>query len=148
MPIVKELKQHKILLDTHVWIWVMTGNPCLQEVFGKSLEMIAKKNGVLVSPISIWEMGMLVEKKWIEIEMDLFVWVDQALDTPGISLAPITPRIAILSSRLPGTLHADPADRLLIATAHEESAVLVTCDEKILHYGHDKFISVHNPTKN
>ncbi len=147
MPIIKQLKQHKILLDTHVWIWVMTGNSCLRDSFCKSFEMIAKMDGVLISPISIWEVGMLVEKKRIEIEMDVLAWVDQALDSVGIQLAPITPRIAIQSSRLPGTLHADPADRLLIATAHEENAVLVTCDEKILGYGQDKFISVHNPTK-
>ena len=40
----------------------------------------------------------------------------------------------------------DPADRILIASAYEEHAVLVTADEKMLKYGEDHFISVYDPT--
>jgi PIN domain nuclease of toxin-antitoxin system len=58
---------------------------------------------------------------------------------------PITPRIAIQSTRLPGAIHGDPADRILVATAHECNSVLVTCDEKLLAYGKDKFVNVHDP---
>lgn len=58
----------------------------------------------------------------------------------------ISPKAAIQSSRLPGTIQGDPSDRIIIATAHEENAVLVTRDEKILEYGLDKFISVFDPT--
>jgi PIN domain nuclease of toxin-antitoxin system len=57
----------------------------------------------------------------------------------------MTPKIAIQSTRLPGIIHGDPADRILTATAHEENAVLVTCDEKLLKYGEENFISVYNP---
>lgn len=147
MPIHKELKQHKILVDTHVWLWVMAGSPALSKEFIQDFERILKGNGVLISPMSIWEIGMLVEKKRIEIDMDVMDWIEQSLETPGINLTPITPRIAIQSTRLVGTIHGDPVDRLLIATAHEENAIFVTCDQKILRYGKDKFISVYDPSR-
>lgn len=146
MPIVKTLKHHKILLDTHVLIWLMEGNPILSSTFQRTLNQIQIDEGIFISPITIWEIGMLVEKKRIIIDMDCLDWINRVLDTPGINLIPISPRIAIQSTRLPGNIHGDPADRILIATAHEENAVLVTYDQKLLDYGKDRFVSVHNPT--
>ncbi|HCV25099.1 MAG TPA: PIN domain nuclease, partial [Candidatus Latescibacteria bacterium] len=58
----------------------------------------------------------------------------QALSSPGLSLAPLTPDIALASSRLPGEIHGDPADRMLIATARSLGATLVTRDRRILEY--------------
>jgi PIN domain nuclease of toxin-antitoxin system len=145
MPKIKTIKQHKLVLDTHVWLWLMMGSAQLSKSFRQAIEQSQKVHGVLVSAISIWEIGMLAERKRIQLDMDTLDWVLQALDFPGMRLVQISPKIAIQSTRLPGTVHGDPADRLLIATAHEENAVLVTCDEKILHYGEDKFIAVHDP---
>lgn len=147
MPILKNLKQHKILLDTHVFVWIMNDSPLLTKAFKKSFESIFKTQGALLSPMSIWEIGMLVDKKRIEIDMDVLDWVNKALDLPGMFVCPVSPRIAIQSTRLPGEVHLDPVDRLLIATAYEENAVLVTCDKKILDYGKGKFIAVLNPSK-
>lgn len=147
MPVINQLKKHKVLLDTHVWIWIMTGNSLLTSGFRRGFERILQEDGVFLSPISVWEVGMLVEKKRISIDMDVQEWVDQSLNIPGLKIAPITPRIAIASTRLPGVIHADPADRILIATAHEESFVFVTCDENILQYGTDKFLTVMNPSR-
>lgn len=145
MPINKSLKQHKLLLDTHVWIWLMVGDLRLSNSFRRAIE---KKNiSILISAISIWEIGMLVERKRIQLEIDCLDWVEQALSIPNIDLADITPRIAISSTRLPEDPHGDPADRILIATAHEHNAVLVTHDQKILDYGKGKFISVYDPCK-
>lgn len=147
MPFIKNIQQHKILLDTHVWLWAMVGSSILTKSFTMTFEKALKAQGVLLSALSIWEIGMLVEKQRIEIEMDVLDWVNQALDTPGMQLCPITPRIAIQSTRIPGEIHGDPVDRLLIATAYEENAVLVTCDKKILSYGAGKFIYVFDPSK-
>lgn len=146
MPIVKTLKQHKILLDTHVWLWVMSGSPKLAASFRRSFEHALISGGVLVSVLSVWEIAMLVEKKRIEVDMDVMEWVDQALDIPGMRLCGITQRIAIQSTRLPGFDHGDLVDRFLVTTAHLENAVLITCDEKILRYGKDKFINVFDPS--
>lgn len=145
MPILKNLQRHKVLLDTHVWLWCLTAHSNLSMEFADFFEKSLVKQGFLISPMSIWEVGMLVEKKRIELEMDVQDWINQALELPGAQLCPITPHIAIQSTRLPQIIHGDPVDRLLIATAYEENAVLITCDQKILDYGRDKFITVYNP---
>lgn len=147
MPIIKEIKQHKLVLDTHVWLWLMMGSPELSRSFRQGIEQSQKHHGVLVSIISTWEIGMLAERKRIQLDMDPLDWVLQALDFPGMRLVQMSPRIAIQSTRLPGTIHGDPADRILVSTAHEENAVLVTCDKKLLEYGEDKFITVYDPSK-
>lgn len=147
MPILKQLQRHKILLDTHVWLWTMLGSSILNKGFIQAFERNLKTQGVLISTMSIWEIGTLVNKKLIEIEMDVLDWVNQALDIPGVQMTHITPRIAVQSTRLPGKIHGDPVDRLLIATAYEENAVLVTCDKKILDYGLENFITVFDPSK-
>jgi len=145
MPTVKKLEKHKLLLDTHIWIWLMQGNDNLSLDFRKAIDRCQAFEGILISSISIWEIGMLVNKKKLILGMETLDWVNQTLELPGVILVPISPRIAIQSTTLPGEVHGDPTDRILIATAHEESAVLTTCDKKILDYGNDSFVSVYNP---
>lgn len=145
MPVYKNLKQHKLLFDTHVWIWLMLGNECLSTSFRQAVEKYKEKELLFLSAISVWELGMLVERKRIELEIDCLDWVEQALEGSEITLLPLIPRIAIQSTRLPDNPHGDPADRILIATAHEHRAVLVTHDQKILEYGKGQFIGVFDP---
>lgn len=146
MPHVKELKQHKLLLDTHIWIWLISGNPILPPSVRKAIEHAKETEHLFLSPISVWEISMLAARKRIAFDMDVADWLKQWIDSPGIIMAEISFQVALLSNRLPGTIHGDPADRILVATAYEQSAVLVTADEKILHYGESSFISVYNPT--
>ncbi|MFQ5672798.1 MAG: type II toxin-antitoxin system VapC family toxin [Nitrospinales bacterium] len=125
-----------LLLDTHVWIWLLTGDKKLAS--SKCLPHIneaAKHSAIKVSAISVWEVGMLESKGRIKFSMDCLRWVQQALEAPGTSLAPMTPEIAVESCRLPGNFHGDPADRIIIATARILGACLVTDDKKILAYG-------------
>jgi PIN domain nuclease of toxin-antitoxin system len=62
-------------------------------------------------------------------------WIRQALDRPDFELVGLEPEIAVESCNLPGTFHADPADRFLVATARLKNAVIVTRDQRILKYG-------------
>jgi len=89
---------------------------------------------------------MLAERKKIVLDMDVTDWLKQWVELPGIVIAEFSFQVAILSTRLPGLIHSDPADRILIASSYEESAVLITADEKILKFGQDSFISVYDPT--
>lgn len=146
MPLIKELKQHKILLDTHVWVWLAEGNSILSSSSRKAIDRAREQERLLISPISVWEISMLVERKRIKLEMDLTDWLKQWIELPGIITADISFQVAILSNRLPGIIHGDPADRILIASAYEENAVLITADKKILEFGQDHFISVYDPT--
>lgn len=145
MPVVKSLQQHQLVFDTHVFIWHMFGNHVFSTKFQNSIERIQNSYPVFISAMSCWEIGLLAQRGRISLEMDCLQWVEQALSDPGFALAPLSPQIAVLSSRLPGDVHGDPADRILIATAFMHHAVLVTCDEKILEYGKNHFISVHDP---
>ena len=100
MPVHKSLRQHKLLLDTHVWIWLMLGDEKLSVSFRHTVEHFKEKELMFVSAISIWELGMLVERKKIGLEIDCLDWVEEALGN-GINLLNLTPRIAIQSTRLP-----------------------------------------------
>lgn len=145
MPVLKTIKQHRLIFDTHVFIWHMFANPQLSLKFQKAIKQLQDIHPILISPMTFWEISMLSQKGRISLEMDCFDWVEQALCDPGFQLAPLTPQIAVRGSQLPGTLHGDPVDRMLVATAFENHAVLVTCDEKILEYGENHFLTVHDP---
>lgn len=145
MPVYKQLRKHKILLDTHIWIWLMDDDPRVKKGFKQYVNEVTERGEeILISIISVWELGMLVERKRIELEIDTQDWVEESLKK-GFKILPITPSIAINSSKLPETPHGDPADRLLIATANENHAILVTHDRKILDYGKGKYIGVYDP---
>lgn len=123
-----------LLLDTHVWIWLMNGDETLSKVARKEIECAWGNGTVGISAISVWEVGMLEKKQRILLNKPCLEWIRQALHC-GILLLPLTPEIAIESSHLPDYTSGDPADRIIIATARIDSRVLVTRDECILAYG-------------
>lgn len=132
----------RLLLDTHVWIWLMEG--AARELGPDTLEEIQKASEramVLVSPISVWEVGMLEAKGRIRFAMEPAVWVRRGLAAPGLRLAELTPEVALASTRLPGPVHGDPADRMLIATARHLGATLVTRDDAILAYAAEGYLA-------
>ncbi len=145
MPILKNPQQHQLLLDTHIWIWLMAGKDNFSPSFLKIVDQSREKNRLFISVISVWEVGMLVEKGKINFEIDTMDWVEQSSNHSGITILPLTPTIAIESCRLFGNLHGDPVDRMLVATAHEFRSVLVTHDKKLIEYGKNHLINVYDP---
>ena len=83
---------------------------------------------------------MLEAKGRVRLSEPCLEWVRKALTAPGLCLLPLTPEIAVESSRLPGVMHKDPADRMLAATARILGGVLVT--QQLLDYGSQGFVSV------
>ncbi len=128
-----------VLLDTHVLVWLVGGDTQLS---ARARRHIAAATTVWVSAITPWEIGMLVAKGRLTLAKDLLEWLDEVLALPGIRLAGLEPAIAAASSRLPGELHGDSADRIIAATARHLGARLVTADEKLLAYGAAGFLSV------
>lgn len=132
-----------LVLDTHIWIWALNGDverlspDCVREI-----ESVSEVGQLGVSAISVWEVGMLEAKGRIQLGKVCLDWIREALSAPGLRLLPLTPEIAIESSRLPGQLHGDPADRILAATSRVMGATLITKDRKLLSYGAESFISV------
>jgi PIN domain nuclease of toxin-antitoxin system len=132
-----------LLLDTHIWLWYAEGDAeRLPPSSVKKLEVARKEEGLLVSAISVWELGMHVAKGRIQLPVPLRDWVDQALAPPGLRLLPLDAAAAIESTLLPGELHGDPADRFLIASARTEGAALATRNRHILQYGKAGFVRV------
>jgi PIN domain nuclease of toxin-antitoxin system len=122
-----------IVLDTATWIW-RASDP--KRLSAKARRAIDGADGALVSAISVWEVAMLVAKRRIRLDRPVEQWVDIALALPEIQLAALDPAIAVRSTQLPGELHRDPADRIIIATALERAAPIVTSDERIRSYPH------------
>jgi PIN domain nuclease of toxin-antitoxin system len=124
-----------LLLDTHCWLWAQLG--LIQKLSRAALEAIrsAESDGNLrVSVISIWELAMLEQRGRVALPMNVRTWVDQALSKPGIAVAQLTPEIMIESVHLPGEMHGDPADRMLVATARVQGATLLSKDEQLIRY--------------
>ena len=78
---------------------------------------------------------MLEAKKRIGLSIDVQIWIDLALQKDRVQIVQLSPEIAVLSSRLPGEFHGDPADRLIVATSLALKAPLVTKDSKISSCG-------------
>jgi len=95
---------------------------------------------VRISAISVWELGMLEKRGRVALPMNVRVWVDQALSKPGIAVSPLTPEIMIESVHLPGDLHGDPADRMLVATARIIGATLLTKDARLIRYAKQRHV--------
>lgn len=133
----------RILLDTHVWIWMVSGE--MDRIAPSAVEQIrrgAERGRLLVSAISVWEVAMLQAKGRITLSLELEEWVRRGLAAPGVRLAELSPEILVESTRLPGEPHGDPADRMLIATARRMGAALVTRDTAILGYARSGYVSV------
>lgn len=136
-----------VLLDTHVLVWLLNGERMLSRPAVTAIEQAARESTVFVSAITPWEIAMLVSKERLTLTLDVQEWVDAALRQPGMALAPLDPAIAVASTRLPGMLHGDPADRLIAATARRLSALLVTADDRLLAYGAAGHIAVLKATR-
>ena len=128
-----------VLLDTPVLVWLVNGDLQLSP---RAQQHILAAPQVWVSAITPWEIAMLVAKGRLTLRKDVLEWVAQALALPGVRLAALEPAIAVASTRLPGNLHGDPADRLLAASARQLNLALVTADDKLLAYGAQGHLAV------
>jgi PIN domain nuclease of toxin-antitoxin system len=130
-----------LLLDTHCWLWAQLGLVRrLSQAALKAIQNAESEGGLRVSVISVWELAMLEKRGKLALPMDVRTWVEEALSKPGISVAPLTPEIAIESVHLPGELHGDPADRMLVATARILGATLLTKDAQLIRYSQQRHV--------
>ena len=126
----------KYLLDTHVWIWWNMNPKKLSATLESLLSTPEHYDELLLSAISIWEFSKLLEKKRIGISCNPEEWIAEALDMTKLRLTPLTPTIAYRSTSLPQPFKADPADQIIVATAREENATILTKDKTIWKYEH------------
>lgn len=123
-----------LLLDTHVWIWLIQGDTKLPVADRALIEQARAAKALYVSVFSVWEVAMLVQSNRVQLHKSIEDWLKLSFGGDAIQLLPLTPKIAIASNRLPGEIHHDPADRILVATARTEDMTLLTSDRDILAY--------------
>ena len=124
----REAPPRAVLLDTCAVIWLANGDPLASSATAAIIHA-GSADGVFVSPVSAWEVGLLSQpragrKLAVKFMPDPKTWFARVMAGPGIREASLTPEIAIDASFLPGELHGDPGDRLI-----------VTRDRRIIAYG-------------
>jgi PIN domain nuclease of toxin-antitoxin system len=124
-----------IVLDTHAWVWWVSNPEMLSDTARQVVDDGARRRELFISTISSWEVAMLVEKERLSLALDVRDWISRSEALPFVTFVPLSTAIAVESVRLPGFPHADPADRIIVATALSLGARLVTKDEKLLQYG-------------
>jgi PIN domain nuclease of toxin-antitoxin system len=124
------------LLDTHAWVWWVTGDRRLPAAARRSIERGAGAGTLALSLISAWEVAKTVEKTRLVLDRPVDDWIDLAVARPGLQLLELTRPVLIESCRLPGPFHGDPADQMIVATARLRDATILTRDDRIRRYPH------------
>jgi PIN domain nuclease of toxin-antitoxin system len=135
-----------VLLDTCVVIWLANAENLTPRVVDM-IRHAGRHGGVFVSIASAWEIGLLSRPRANRTPVPAFTpdpktWFARFLSGPGIKETIITPAIAIDASYLPGDFHADPMDRLIVATARHLGMPVVTSDRKIIAYAEAGHVGV------
>jgi len=121
-----------LLLDTHVLVWLDEGNRRLGKSALQTINQALATGQLGVATISFWEIAMLIEKLRLTIKIELDIWRSDLLHA-GLLEFPLQGATAIRAAQLQ-LFHSDPADRIIVATAIENTATLMTADEKILSW--------------
>ena len=108
----------------------MQGSPELPEALRVAIDAAASDYRLFVSSFSVWEFAVLVRKGRLKLSVDARIWLELAMQFQGVQFVDVSPSIAFESQQLEWT-HQDPADRLIVATALDCEATLVTRDDTI-----------------
>ncbi|MBZ9987953.1 type II toxin-antitoxin system VapC family toxin [Mesorhizobium sp. BH1-1-5] len=129
-----------ILLDTCFMLWLSTEQPVTRVAVDKVAS--TRKNGgvIAVSIMSAWEIGMLVSKGRLPFIKSPLAWFEGFVKAGATSVEGIDSELLVESSFLPGAVHNDPADRIIIATARSRNLEIITRDRAILAYGAAGFV--------
>lgn len=119
------------LLDTHVWIWWMLGDPGLSRAEREALDALPAHARPVISDISLWEFATLVDLGRLRIVGSIDDWLRVAASPATVKIQPITPAVVAEMNRLPQSFQRDPAGRLIVATARSLKLPLATKDRKI-----------------
>ncbi len=124
-----------ILLDTNALIWWSTAPEKLSRKARQIIDDTVKKEEILVSSISVWEVYLLMKKNRVGFSIDVDSWLEKLENLEFVKFVPIDNKIASQSVKLDFD-NSDSADRIIIATALNIGAKLVTSDRRILNYHH------------
>jgi PIN domain nuclease of toxin-antitoxin system len=124
----------KFILDTCAIIWAVADEAQIPSRCRTALT--APDSAIFVSPISAAEIACAVERGRLTLDRHWKRWFRHFIDCNGWEIVPVDLDIIEEAYSLPGEFHADPADRIIVATARRCGLVAVTADRKILEYPH------------
>ena len=130
------------LLDTCAVIWVANNEDLQEPALSELPKACARGSRLFVSPMTAWEIAVLVAKGRIALTNSPDIWFERFCERPEMALAEMLPSVLVASTILPGMPPADPVDRILAATAREFGYTLVTRDKHLLEYGTKGHIKV------
>lgn len=122
-----------LLLDTCACVWFSQGFG-LKPVATESIDQAIVEERLWLSPFSAWEIANLARRGRFGVDRDPLVWFRDLTSLTRARLADLDAEILVASQTLPGPIHKDPADRIMIATARQLGAELVTRDADIEAY--------------
>lgn len=124
-----------LLLDTHVWIWSLAGDA--RRIGRRARALLSRaesRDAIRISPVTLFEVMALHTAGRLLMTLRPDEWISEALEAAPLRIAELSPAIALEAGRIPRDVLADPMDRLLVATARELEATLLTADTRILDY--------------
>lgn len=119
------------LLDTHIWIWWLTGSPSLKRAERDAIDAVAEAGQLCLPAISMWEAQVLHAKQRLQLPLPFADWLGRATDSQMLTVLPLDRDVVIALNSLPANFHGDPADRLIVATARAHGLPLATQDRAI-----------------
>jgi PIN domain nuclease of toxin-antitoxin system len=115
-----------LVLDTHAALWWTLEPARLGRAAARE---VGQAERIGVPAITFWEVAVLVRKRRLQLDLPVAEWTDHILAIPKVECLVIDERIALRAEQL--SMHGDPADRFIVATAIEHRARLVTKDADI-----------------
>lgn len=119
-----------MLLDTNALIWYAGGDSRLSASVQRSIDRHRGKRRCHFSAVSVWEVALMVRKRRMRLDMTPVEWRHALLKEDFVE-APLDGLLAARAEDF-ASLHPDPADRFIAATAAGLQAKLVTSDEALL----------------
>ena len=126
-----------LLLDTHAWVWVVEDDPRIGRAARQAVGRAEASGRVRVSPVSFFEITALCTSGRLRLSMPSHAWLSEAISSAAIRVAELTAAVAMDAGAIPREQLADPMDRLLVASARQLGATLLTGDERILTYARE-----------
>lgn len=121
----------KALLDTHIWVWWLTGDAALAARERTALDTAANAGELYLAAISLWETQMLHARGRLALPVPFPDWLRRAAAPSVVTVLPLDVQVVTALANLPGRFHGDPADRLIVATAKAHQLPLATHDTLI-----------------
>lgn len=120
-----------IVLDTHILLWWLSGTGDLSSRARKAIDKAAAQAPLVLSAISVFEIGTGVRRQRIQLAVPFDHWLADVCKLPELRMMAVTAEVSAIAASYDSSVHGDPADRIILATAQVLGLPLGTSDEKL-----------------